>query len=83
MAIDQKKLATLEFLSGQLETMAEFNNEYERLLKAVMALPDRKQKQDMAKAMQKILFQQSIFLMNKHIKMQRGLHSKSEIGNLQ
>ena len=63
-----RKMAKLEFLSGQFETIDDFALLYERMLNQVKAIEDKQERETNAKAMQRILMKQAEFLMNQWLK---------------
>ncbi len=63
-----KKLAELEFLSGQLETMEEFAQVYESMLEEAKAIEDKDRRQARARALQKVILKQAEFLLNQWLR---------------
>jgi len=71
----ERQIAELDFLAGDLESMDEFNETYECLLNECKATGDK----ETARRMQRILFQQFMFLFAEWRK-EEAVMEKGEIG---
>jgi len=68
-----RKMAKLEFLSGQFETMDDFALLYETMLEEAKATEDKDRRQARARALQKIMMKQTEFLMNAWIAEKKAM----------
>jgi len=76
-----RELAELEFFAGDLSTADDFTELYERMLNQVKAVDNMRERESMAKAMQRILMKQTEFLMNAWIAEKKAM-PQLNYGNL-